>query len=215
LKRDGPRGRAGLPSPHYTAKRVSISGLPAVLTDERSPQVLDGLLERVGAGDRSAFDQLYRLTAARVFGLIRQILRDSAQSEEVGQEVYLEAWQTASRYDRTKGRAQTWLFTMAHRRAIDRVRASQSSRDRDLRIGIRDRETDHDSVAERVEVILESARVRVALAALSAVQRQAIELAYFAGHTQTEIAELLGVPVSTAKTRMRDGLIRLRRELAV
>lgn len=175
---------------------------------------IDALLERVGFGDRRAFDQLYRLTAPRLFGLIKQILRDPAQSEEVGQEVFLEIWQTAGRFDPARGRAIGWIFTMAHRRAVDRVRAVQASRTRDLRIGIRDREVEHDSVVERVEVVFETARVKSAMADLSAIQREAIELAYFGGHSQAEIAAMLGVPVGTAKTRMRDGLIRLRELLA-
>ena len=174
---------------------------------------IDELLERVATGDRLAFEQLYRSTAPRMFGLIRQILRDPSQSEEVSQEVFLEIWQTASRFQSAKGRGISWIFTLAHRRAVDRVRSSQSSRDRDYRIGIRDRETEHDSVAEQIDTIFESARMRAALELLTAVQRQAIELAYFGGHTQSEMAVILGVPLSTAKTRMRDGLLRLRKVL--
>lgn len=175
---------------------------------------IDELLERIARGDRHAFAQLYRLTAPRLFGLVKRVLRDSAQSEEVGQEVFLEIWQTASRFQRGKGRGLTWIFTMAHRRAIDRVRASQSSRDRDLRIGIRDRETEHDSVAEKVDLIFEGMRMREAMTHLSPVQRQAIELTYFGGYTQSELASALGIPISTAKTRMRDGLLKLRQVFA-
>lgn len=174
---------------------------------------IDELIERVAAGDRVAFEQLYRSTSPRLFGLIRQILRDPSQSEEVSQEVFLEIWQTASRFQRSKGRGLSWIFTLAHRRAIDRVRSSQSSRDRDYRIGMRDRDTEHDSVAEQIDTIFESARMRAAFELLTAVQRQAIELAYFGGHTQTEMAAILGVPLSTAKTRMRDGMLRLRKAM--
>ena len=189
-----------------------MTALP-IDTAELRASPIDELIERVATGDRVAFDELYRTTAPRLLGLIRQILRDPSQSEEVSQEVFLEIWQTASRFQRTKGRGLSWIFTLAHRRAIDRVRSSQSSRDRDYRIGMRDRETEHDSVAERIETIFESARMRAALELLTAVQRQAIELAYFGGHTQSEMAAILGVPLSTAKTRMRDGLLRLRKAL--
>ncbi|MDP9026254.1 MAG: ECF RNA polymerase sigma factor SigK [Actinomycetota bacterium] len=190
--------------------------MPPVAAASADPDTssVDELLERVATGDHLAFAQLYRQTSARLFGLVKQVLRDPAQSEEVGQEVFLEIWQTASGFQRAKGRGITWIFTMAHRRAIDRVRASQASRDRDLRIGIRDRDREHDSVVEKVELMVESERVRLALAELSEVQRQAIELAYFGGYTQSELAAYLGVPLSTAKTRMRDGLLNLRRALA-
>ena len=96
------------------------------------------LLERVAVGDKSAFSDLYDQFAPRVLGLIKRLLIDHAQSEEVAQEVFLEIWQSASRFDAKKGGASTWILTMAHRRAVDRIRASQSSRDRDTKIGIRD-----------------------------------------------------------------------------
>lgn len=191
-----------------------MSSTAAVTIEGRSAIVFDDLLQRVGFGDRRAFEQLYALTSPRLFGLVRRVLRDPSQSEEVSQEVYLEVWQTASRYDRSKGRCLTWMFTMAHRRAVDRVRASQSSRDRDLRIGMRDQDSPRDTVAEQVEVSVEGARMRRAIATLSLVQRQAIELSYFSGYTQGEVAEMRGTPVGTVKTRVRDGLIKLRTLLA-
>src|SRR5690348_4766355 len=98
----------------------------------------EDLLQRVATGDREAFAQLYDRTAPRVFGLVKRLLRDHSQSEEVTQEVFLEIWQTATRYDTSKGGAIAWMLTMTHRRAVDRVRASQASRNRDTRIGIRD-----------------------------------------------------------------------------
>ena len=113
---------------------MTASAAPVV---ESTSSPIDALLSRVGGGDRHAFDQLYGLTAPRLFGLIRRVVRDAAQSEEVGQEVFLEIWETAARFDPAKGRGIGWIFTMAHRRAVDRVRASQSSRDRDLRIDVR------------------------------------------------------------------------------
>lgn len=175
---------------------------------------LEDLIVETAAGDRAAFASLYDQTSSRVFGLVRRILVDTAQSEEVTQEVFLEIWQTAGRFERTRGRAVSWILTVAHRRAIDRVRSSQASRDRDRRSGLRDWEAPHDPVAERAETVVESARVRVALARLTPLQRQAIELAYFEGRTSAELATLLQVPVGTAKTRLREGLVRLRELLA-
>lgn len=172
-------------------------------------------LARVADGDRRAFAELYDATANRVFGLIRRLLVDPAQAEEVTQEVYLEIWQTASRYKPERGGAMSWMLTMAHRRAVDRIRASQASRDRDVRIGVRDYDREYDQVAEHVEIRLESDRVKVALAGLTELQRQAVELAYFGGFSHTEIAATLHVPVGTIKTRIRDGMIRLRDALGV
>jgi len=173
------------------------------------------LLERVAQGDQAAFSELYDVLSPRVLGLIIRVLKDHSQSEEVTQEVFLEVWQTAARFDSTKGGAATWILTMAHRRAIDRVRSSQSSRDRDTKIGIRDYAPDYDNVAETVEVRVEHERVSKALARLTELQRQAVTLAYYGGYSHSEVASILSVPIGTVKTRLRDGMIRLRDELGV
>lgn len=175
----------------------------------------DDLLALAAEGDREAFADLYGRTVPRILGIVTQVLRDSAQSEEVTQEVYLELWQNAARFDGSKGRALSWMMTVARRRAIDRVRASQSSRDRDIRVGIRDQPTAYDTVADTVGARLAYDEVRQAMTLISHLQRQAIEMAYFGTLTQTEIAERLGVKVPTIKTRLRDGLIALRRVMAV
>jgi RNA polymerase sigma-70 factor, ECF subfamily len=176
---------------------------------------LEDLLARVAAGDQAAFAELYDRTSPRLFGLVKRLLRDHAQSEEVAQEVYLEIWQTAARYEAAKGGAVAWMLTMAHRRAVDRVRSSQASRDRDARIGIRDYAREYDTVAETVEVVIESARVKEAMDRLTELQREAVTLAYFDGYSHSEVAALLRIPIGTVKTRLRDGMIRLRDELGV
>lgn len=183
--------------------------------DDAPAADLDALLLRTATGDQEAFSRFYDQTAARVLGLIRRLLIDGAQSEEVAQEVFLEAWQSAARFDPNKGRAQTWIMTMAHRRAVDRIRASQASRDRDTAVGIRDLPTAYDQVAETVEVRVEHERVEVAMTKLSEPQRQAVTLAYYGGLSQSEVAAELGIPLGTAKTRLRDAMIRLREELGV
>jgi RNA polymerase sigma-70 factor (ECF subfamily) len=183
-------------------------GIPAV-----SP--LEELLQHVAGGDQGAFAELYDRTSPRLFGLVKRLLRDHAQSEEVTQEVYLEIWQTATRYEPSKGGAIAWMLTMAHRRAVDRVRSSQSSRDRDARVGIRDYAPEFDSVAERIEIVLESERVKAAMGRLTELQREAVTLAYFGGYSHSEVAALLRIPIGTVKTRLRDGMIRLRDELGV
>ncbi|WP_419866108.1 ECF RNA polymerase sigma factor SigK [Microcella alkaliphila] len=191
---------------------------PEVATDDATPPAADeatALLTRTASGDQRAFSDLYDLIAPRMLGLVRHVLKDHAQSEEVVQEVLLEVWQTASRFDPNKGKAVTWMLTMAHRRAIDRVRSAQASRDRDTKIGIRDLGRDVDTVSETVEISIEHKRVEKAMARLSDLQRQAVELAYYGGYTQSEVAEMLNIPLGTVKTRLRDGLIRLRTELGV
>ena len=185
-----------------------VDGTTPIVTSE-------DLLGRVAQGDRAAFAELYDRTASRVFGLVKRLLRDHAQSEEVTQEIFLEIWQSATRYDPGKGGAMAWMLTMTHRRAVDRVRASQSSRDRDTRIGIRDFAPEFDSVAENVEITIESERVKEAMKRLTELQRQAVQLAYFGGYSHSEVSQMLKVPIGTVKTRLRDGMIRLRDELGV
>jgi RNA polymerase sigma-70 factor (ECF subfamily) len=177
---------------------------------------LEDLLSAVAMGDQTAFASLYDRMGAQVYGLIRRVLRDPSQSEEVTQEVLLEVWRSASRYDSTRGSAAGWVMTMAHRRAVDRVRSEQASRDRNTKVAVRDAgEAAFDVVAEDVEIRLEQEQVRQALSGLTDLQRQAIELAYYKGYTYREVAELLDTPLGTIKTRLRDGLIRLRDTIGV
>jgi RNA polymerase sigma-70 factor (ECF subfamily) len=173
------------------------------------------LLLKVADGDQSAFARLYDMLSPRAFGLILRVLVDRSQSEEVLQEVFLEIWQSAGRFAPNKGQGRSWVLTIAHRRAVDRVRSAQASTDRDVRAGFRDMDVAHDGVAEEVELRIEGQRVSEALATLSDPQREAITLAYFGGYSQSEIAALVGAPLGTIKTRMRDGLSRLRLEMGV
>jgi RNA polymerase sigma-70 factor (ECF subfamily) len=180
------------------------------LSASDEPPTLDGLLRRVALGDAAAFEQLYDQVADTVFGVVRRVLRDPAQSEEVAQEVLLEVWRTASRFDDDRGSAATWILTMAHRRAIDRVRSAQAAHDREERVAHRDHTPAFDEVSEQVEIRLEQEQVRRCLTTLTDLQRESVTLAYYNGYTYREVAELLEVPLGTIKTRLRDGLIRLR-----
>lgn len=173
------------------------------------------LLQRVAGGDQAAFARLYDMLSPRAFGLILRVLVDRSQSEEVLQEVFLEIWQSAARFAPNKGQGRSWVLTIAHRRAVDRVRSAQASADRDVRAGFRDMDVAHDGVSEEVELRIEGQRVSEALASLPDPQREAITLAYFGGYSQSEIAALVGAPLGTIKTRMRDGLSRLRVEMGV
>ena len=171
------------------------------------------LLRRAGRGDQSAFAELYDALSPLVYGVVLKVVRDPSQAEEVAQEVFVELWRLAARFDGTKGSAKTWAATLAHRRAIDRVRSEQASRvrqDRDANQTIRN---ERDVVAAEVESSFDQVRVRRALLQLSELQREAVELAYFGGHTYREVAVLLNVAEGTVKSRIRDGMIRLRDEL--
>ncbi|MEX1163859.1 MAG: ECF RNA polymerase sigma factor SigK [Nitriliruptor sp.] len=175
----------------------------------------EDLMAAVARGDQAAFADLFDRFAGSVYGVVKRVVRDPSQSEEVAQEVLVEVWRTATRFDPDRGTVQTWILTMAHRRAIDRVRSEQASRDRTERIAIRDRSRAFDEVAEEVELRFEHQQVREALSALTDLQREAVELAYYGGHTYREVADLLDTPLGTVKTRMRDGLIRMRDAMGV
>jgi RNA polymerase sigma-70 factor, ECF subfamily len=198
-----------------------VSHLRPVPTDppsEESGSVgahLAELLKRSSRGDESAFAEWYDATSARAFGLAVRVLRDRAQAEEVTQESYLDCWRHASRFDAAKGSAIGWLLTIVHRKSVDRVRSAEASGRRDAAYGHRQHTVPHDETAEAATASLEATRVRSALADLTTKQREAVELAFLGGYTHTEVAAMLDLPIGTAKTRIRDGLIRLRDALGV
>ncbi|MGH3314061.1 MAG: sigma-70 family RNA polymerase sigma factor [Streptomyces sp.] len=176
---------------------------------------LSELLGRVARGDQDAFAAVYDQICGPVLGLVRSVLRDPAQSEEVAQEVLVEVWRSAARFQPDKGSAMSWVMTFAHRRAVDRVRSAQASTDREHRAALLDHTPAFDEVTEQVEARLEHEQVRRCLRTLTELQRQSVTLAYYRGLTYREVAELLAQPLGTVKTRLRDGLIRLRDCLGV
>lgn len=187
--------------------------VPAVASDV---VVLDDVVRLVARGDETAYEVLYDAVMPRVLGMARRVLRDPSMSEEVAQEVLIEVWRSATRYDHSRGTAITWILTIAHRRAVDRVRSEQALGAREERVAVREAAVvAFDSVAEEVETRLEHEQVRRCLGALTDLQRESIEFAYYKGYTYKQVGELLDVPLGTVKARMRDGLVRLRDCLGV
>jgi RNA polymerase sigma-70 factor (ECF subfamily) len=194
--------------PHPEAPRRPLE--PA---GEEAGDDLDRLLVQVARGDERAFEVIYDRLAGPAYGVARRVVRDPAQSEEVAQEALLEVWRTAARFDLAIGSAATWVMTIVHRRAIDRVRSVAAAQEREHKTARP--WVASDEVAEAVEASLDRERVRRCLSGLTEVQRESITLAYYGGYSYREVAALLGAAVGTIKTRIRDGLIRLRDCLGV
>ena len=186
---------------------------PSPGSDER--ERLADLVSRAARGYEDAFAELYDQTSARIYGLVLRVLRSPDHAAEVTQEVYVEIWRKAAHFDAARGSVMAWLTTIAHRRAVDRVRAVSSDAARDDRYGRRNSDPEVDHVWDSVEQRLDVDRVRKGLSSLTEIQREALSLAYFGGYTQAQVARLLDLPVGTVKTRIRDGMIGLRDALGV
>lgn len=189
----------------------SVSETPRQQTET---EILSDLMIQAGRGNEAAFGELYDRLAPLVYGIILKVLRDPAISQEVAQEVFLELWRTATRYSSERGSVKSFVATIAHRRAVDRVRSEQSRRDREDR-EYRLAPTESDSLAEELADDFELSRIEKAMSSLTAAQRESLELAFYGGHTYREVAALLGVAEGTVKTRIRDGLIKVRDHLGV
>lgn len=175
---------------------------------------LRAALERVGTGDERAFEELYEVMAPRVLGLVRCILVGHSQSEQITREVFLEIWQTAAHYDADQDAPAAWIMAIAHRRAIERVRAARADPSRDHKVALRDLKIEHDCVTEAANAGPERQLLTSALLEITPLQREAVTLAYFGGFTTSDVAHRVGAPRSIVTSRMRDGLLRLRTVLA-
>jgi RNA polymerase sigma-70 factor (ECF subfamily) len=169
---------------------------------------VDHLVGRVAKGDAEAFENLYDAMGAPVYGVARRVVRDPERAEDVAQEVFLDVWRKAPSFDQQRGSARTWIMTIAHRRAVDAVRRNEAQKKYDEHAGID--EISFDEPADRVVQAEEHGSVRECLGTLTELQLESVRLAYYNGYTYAEVASLLDKPLPTIKTRMRDGLIRLR-----
>lgn len=205
---DKPDGKEKPVVAAVSALRVVPSAAP-----DASPD-LNELLTRAGRGDEQAFGAVYDALGGSVYGMAKRVIRDPARAEEVLQEVFLQVWQSATRFDATRGNAKSWVLTLAHRRAVDAVRHDQAATNRENKYDWSNG-PDFDEVAESVTISLEHEQVRRCLDSLTGLQREAVDLAYYQGYTYAEVAESLNANPATVKTRMRDGLVRLRDCLGV
>lgn len=187
--------------------QLRLADAPAHAPDPT--QTLNDLLTRVGRGDEQAFAAVYDALGATVYGLARRVIRDPARAEEVSQEVFIQVWQSAVRFDASRGNAKSWVLTLAHRRAVDAVRHDQAATNRENKYDWSNG-PDFDEVEETVTISLEHEQVRRCLDGLTDLQREAVTLAYYQGYTYAEVAVALEANPATVKTRMRDGIVRLR-----
>jgi RNA polymerase sigma-70 factor (ECF subfamily) len=191
-----------------TSSRPSTTGGPStVMTDE-------DLLAAAARGDQEAIGHLFDRHQGSMYGLALRITNDPGLAQDVVQEAMVGVWRNAPRFDGSRASARTWMLSITHHRAIDVVRRRRPT------IAMPDPDSPPPAalvlpdIWQDVVGRLDAAAVRAALDRLSAVQREALTLAYFAGCTQQEIAERTGVPLGTAKGRVRLGLLALRAELA-
>lgn len=209
----GPDPMSGLLSAPRSRVRVSLDenrGAPMTATKSHEGSVLPNLLARIADGDADAFAEFYDRTGDRVYGMVLRVLRDPGYSEETTQEVFLQVWRSAAKFDPGAGSAMSWLITLAHRRAVDRVRAEVSADRREETYAQSTFSTSFDQVADEVEVREARERVLACLGSLTDIQRESVSLAYYRGLTYREVAEQLSVALPTIKSRIRDGLARLR-----
>jgi RNA polymerase sigma-70 factor (ECF subfamily) len=172
------------------------------------------LVARVGTGDQAALAALYDRYSRPSYALARRILGDESLAEDVVQEVFLAVWRDPSRFDPSRGAFATWLLSATHHKAVDAVRREENHRKRRASTEVLETTvSDAPSVDDEAWIGVRRDRVRSALAALPAAQREALGLAYLGGYTQREIAGLTGIPLGTVKTRMLAGMRRLRDEL--
>lgn len=199
-----------------TATAGQVASEPLTVRVRDTFQIdIDHLLVRTGDGDRAAFSVLYDLTSPRVFGLCRRLIRDVVEAEDVAQDAFLEIWTKAASFDPVRGAGTGWIMAIAHHRAVDRIRSAEGTRRRDAAWT---RDAARGRVGEPADRLLAAAdvdEVHAALGRLSEVRRQAVTYAFFTDHTYEQASQLLGIPLGTFKSRVRDGVLALRPLLGI
>jgi RNA polymerase sigma-70 factor, ECF subfamily len=190
--------------------RSPLSLRAATVTDDADRAALD----RIAGGELDALDELYERYKTMAYSIAVRITNDASLAEDVVQDAFLGVWRNATRYVAGRGSVKTWLLSIVHHRAIDAVRRRRPTTELPERDEAPPPALRLPDVWSEVVANLDAAAVRAALAALTDVQREAIELAYFSGLTQVEIAEQTGTPLGTVKSRMRLGLLAMRRVLS-
>jgi RNA polymerase sigma-70 factor (ECF subfamily) len=173
-------------------------------------RTLAELLELVADDQVDAFAEFYQRSSPRVMAIAKSVLRDSHQADEVTQEVYLEIWQHAGSFDASLGSASSWISRIAHSRSVDRVRSAAAVRARDIKYNEQTVPVYADLVVEDVLRRADAHGLHRAMAKVTYLQREALTVTYLLGHTQREASVILQIPLATLKTRVRDGLQRLR-----
>jgi RNA polymerase sigma factor (sigma-70 family) len=163
--------------------------------------------DRLIAGEETALNEIYDQFASFVYGLALRVIGDARAAEDVAQDVFVSVWERPDAFDPDRGSLRTWLGTLAHRRAVDHVRREEARRRRSVKEASRSQTAP--DVEEMAMALVTAERVRAALATLPDDQRRAIQLAYFGGKTYRQVAEVLGIPEGTAKSRLRLGLRRI------
>jgi RNA polymerase sigma-70 factor (ECF subfamily) len=202
------------PSQHLRAVPDSPPALSRAVPDPTAVQLLNDLLIDAGRGSTQAFESLYKTMLSQVYRLALRVVRDPDMAEDIAQEALVEAWRKAPEFDPARGNARAWVLTISHRRAVDRVRREQRQRQQmEAEAAVAEREAvsgEQDQVVDRDFAQFQSERVRTAVSMLSDKQREAVEMAFYQGRTHVEVSEHLGIPLGTAKTRIRDALSKLR-----
>lgn len=172
------------------------------------------LLRRIASGDGDALTRIFDLHSPVALGLLVRILGSRAEAEEVLQEVFLQVWMQAGRYEEPRSTPRGWILMLARSRALDRLRRRESSRRREEVVAVDEGAAVHPVGTERLEAVEQRSRVGAALGLLSPEQRHCIELAFFEGLTHTQIAERLKAPLGTVKSRILLGMNKLRQALS-
>lgn len=194
-----------MPAPLLEVRSTSV---PALSPDEHAR--LNHLLVQTAAADKHAFSTLYDALAATVYSVCLSVLRNPALAEEVAQDVFVEVWTSAAKFDPQRGNARSWVGRLAHGRAVDKLRSHVAAVQRDDRDAMLTQAAFAETLEDKALGNVEAQQLRQAIDKIGEPHSTAVALAFFDGLTHAELAESTGVPLGTAKTRVRDGVKKLK-----